>query len=132
MAHEPSAFVLDFQNAVQLVAADALFGRAQQMHGLHPLVQRNVAALEDRAHAHRELLPACAALFQTVANKAIRVFRAGLRANAIENVNTVRVAAVRAHRAVRPKDAFELRESRRFVIKVGLIQNRHGRIPVSL
>ena len=47
---------------MELVGADALLGASKQVDRLQPLVQRNVAALEDGADRDRELLAAVTAL----------------------------------------------------------------------
>jgi hypothetical protein len=79
----------------------------------------------DRADAHRELLPAIAALLQTVANQTFRVLLTCLGAHALEIVDAMHAAAMWAHRAVRPQHAFELGEGRSLIVEIGLIENRH-------
>ena len=59
---EPCRLVLDLKDAVQLVGADTLFAGAHEVDGLQPLRQRQVAFLEDRTNADRELLAAVGAL----------------------------------------------------------------------
>src|ERR1700739_470495 len=65
MAHEPCRLHGDFQRAAQLMAADALLARAEQERRLKPLVQRNVALLENSADLDGKLLAAGVTLFQT-------------------------------------------------------------------
>src|SRR5436190_11425418 len=62
VAHEPGALVGDAQHAAHLVGAHALLGGAQDEGRLQPLVQGDVAALENRADHDRELLAASLAL----------------------------------------------------------------------
>lgn len=73
MAHEPSRFQRDAERAMKLVAADTLLAAAQQERGLPPNMQRNVARLEHRPNAHRELLAAGVALLQADALAALLV-----------------------------------------------------------
>src|SRR4028119_2084629 len=61
MAHKPSGLEGDFKDAVKLIAADALLGRAHKVKSLEPLVHRYVAILEDRPDLHRERLIAVVA-----------------------------------------------------------------------
>ena len=55
MLHEPRRLVRDLKRAVQLVGAKSLLAAADQMSGLEPLVQLDVAALEYRSDRDREL-----------------------------------------------------------------------------
>ena len=75
------------------------------MDRLQPLVQRRVAVFEDGADAHRELLAAVPALLEAVALDAFRVLLAGLGADALERVDAIQAAAMRADRTIRPQDA---------------------------
>ena len=52
------------KRAVKLVAGDALLAAGQQIDGLQPQVQRDVALLEDGADLHAELLAAGVALVE--------------------------------------------------------------------
>src|SRR5665213_2122490 len=70
---EPSRLVLNFQNAVKLMGANALLAGRQQVNGLQALVQRDMGTLEYSANPHRELLPAAVALPQTMPESALRV-----------------------------------------------------------
>jgi hypothetical protein len=129
--HEPSRLIGDFQNAVKLMAADALLGTAQKVRRLKPLVQRDMRGLENRADANRELLPASAAFLQPVTDNTFGVLLARLGANALENVDLICVAAMRANRAVRPKQSLKTRKRCFFIVKVRLVENRHRRIPLT-
>ena len=55
MEHEPCRLLGDADLLRQLQARDALAGGHEQVHRVEPLVQRNVAALEDRACTDREI-----------------------------------------------------------------------------
>ena len=58
---EPSGLLRDPYLFRELKRGYALTRRDEQVHGINPLVQRDVAALEYRAGAHREVLPALVA-----------------------------------------------------------------------
>ena len=64
MAHVPRCFHMHAQGSAKLVCADAFLGRAQQIHGLKPDVQRRVAVLEDGADLDGEGLAAGVALIE--------------------------------------------------------------------
>ena len=115
----------DFQDAVKLMAADALLAGHHQVNGLQPLVQRNVAFFKDRANAHSELLAALCALFEAVALDAFRVLLGCFGANASQRIDLAAVAAVRADRTIGPDDAFDMRKGCGFVVHVRLGQNGH-------
>src|SRR4051794_18466926 len=57
---EPRRLVGHLERAVQLVRADTLLAGRKQVRGLKPLVDRNVAALKNRAYLAGELLLAVA------------------------------------------------------------------------
>ena len=132
VAQEPRGLVLDLQSALQLLRADALLGRTHQVDGLKPLVQGQVAFLEDGADADRELLAAGGALLEAVADHAFRVLLGGLRADALQVIDLADDAAVRARRLAIPDDAFDEFEGGGFIMKVGLGQNGHGGISLPL
>jgi len=56
MEHEPGGLLGDANFLGELHRADALAGRHQQIHGVEPLVQGDMAAFHDRARANREVL----------------------------------------------------------------------------
>src|SRR5207248_3217512 len=91
VAHEPGRLVGDLERTVKLVGAHALLGRADQVEGPEPLVQRDVTRLEDRPHSHGELLAALGTLPEPP-----RLVR--------QLVVLLVIAAMRADRAVRPAD----------------------------
>jgi len=76
--------------------------------------------LENSADLDRELLPALTALFQAVALYALWILLGRLTTYTGQNVDAlfISVSAMRADRAVRPDDAFQLFESFRFVVKI--------------
>jgi hypothetical protein len=105
--HEPRGFEGDAKGAVKLVRADALFGRANQMHRLKPQMQRDVARFEHGPHLHGKWLAALVALVKAHAS----AFASHLR-------DTVKAAAMRADWAVRPKRGLDKGESRFFILKM--------------
>ena len=68
------------------------------MHRLKEFVQRNAAVFEHGANLDRELLAALAALVEAVADALLRV--------RLDLGNALGATAMRAHRAIRPKNAF--------------------------
>jgi hypothetical protein len=127
MSQEPGRLVLHFQNAGQLVGADALLAGNHQVDGLQHFVQRHTGMLEHSADLDGELLAALTALFQAVANNAFRVLQAGLGAHAREIIDPAsNRSTVRADNAISPKDAFQKLESLGFIVEVRGRENRHG------
>ena len=82
---------------MELVALMPFLERAHQVDGLQPLVQRDVAALEDGADRDRELLAQCPHL--RTPGRVLLPFSV---------VDAIRRAAVRADRAVRPEHRFQM------------------------
>ena len=82
MREEPRALVSDFQNAVQLVGADALLPGHDQVNGLEHLVERDAGIVEHGAHLDGELLAAFTTLLDAVAKLAFGLLLAGLGAKA--------------------------------------------------
>lgn len=121
VGQEPRALVGDAEEAVDLVAAHALLGRAHEVGGLEHLRERDMGALEDGADLHRELL--AARLLSALAEA---------KAGFAEIVVLTHGAAVRAHRTLRPESRFKMGEGCFFAVKVGLGQDGHGqRAPMS-
>src|SRR5207249_288092 len=89
--HEPCGLVRHAERAMELVTAHAFLGRANEVRRQHPLVKRDLAALENGSDRHGELTTAVAAEQQT-----------GAVALAGQAVIAIRAAAVRADRAGRP------------------------------
>jgi len=97
MGQEPRRLVGRAEHAGELVRAHALLARAHQMERHDPLVERKMAALHHSADRDREGPPASIALEQ-----------AGPMALALQALHVVNLAAVRAERAVRPADTFQV------------------------
>lgn len=114
MGQEPSRFISDLKDAVQLMRADALFRRGHQINRLKHLVQRDMGAFKDRSDLDRKLLAAIRAFAKTDAGFAKIIMLAAQR------------AAMRADRTLGPKDAFEIFKGFGFIVKVELGQNGHG------
>ena len=90
--HEPSRLLRDPDLLGELHARDALAGRHKQIHRVNPLVQRNVAALEYRASAHRKVFLALVT--------AIEAF--------LPNRDALAQSADWAFRPIRPQTAFQI------------------------
>ena len=56
MRHKPRGFRGDAQSARELVARNALFGLAKQVHRLKPQIHRDVAILENSPNLHGDCL----------------------------------------------------------------------------
>jgi hypothetical protein len=104
--HEPRGLVRHAQRPHELVAADPPLAAAQQVRGLQPLVQRDVAGLEHRADRDGELALAGPAAAQALSA-------------ALHHRDPVLAAATRAHRTMRPQDRFQLRECGGLVVEIG-------------
>lgn len=84
MQHEPSRLLSDADLLRQLQAGDALAGRDQQVHRIEPFMQRNVAALKDRASTDREIkLAGVAAVEATLARGDVLFRFTGRAGNAL-------------------------------------------------
>jgi len=116
---------------VKLVRADPLLRAAKKVRSLKPLVQRNVRGLENRSDANCELFPANTALLQAVTNDPFRVLLARLGAYTFQGIDAFFVAALRANRAIRPKQRLKTRKRCFFIVKVRLVKNRHHRNPLT-
>ena len=101
MAHEPRRLVRDIQHPVQLVSADALLGRAHEVDGRQPLMEGNLAVLEDRPDRGGELALAAAALVE----RPDRVLAGGLPGDGVG----LGSAALGTLRPVGPAEALEER-----------------------
>jgi hypothetical protein len=93
--HEPRRLERYAEDAMKLVTADALFGRAEKVDSLQPLVHGHMAVLKDRPDLDRERLTAGCALAEAQAS-----------ALSFEGVGAPYHAAARAHGAVRPELGF--------------------------
>ncbi len=118
VSKEPRALVGDFQNAVELMGADALLAAGHQIDGLHSLVKREAHVFEHRADLDRELLLAVTTAPQANTNA---LFRARLYLR-----DAIHAATVRANRLTSPNDLFEVGESGFFTVKLRTGKGRHG------
>ena len=120
MRHEPRRLVADAQHAVELVSADTFLAGAQQVHGVDPLVQRNLGTLQDGADGDRELLTAGVALDDTIAVR-----------NAVKPGDTLDFATVRANRPVGPVDRLQMLTGSVVIEKGGVVHVAHGIVSCS-
>ena len=107
MGEKPGALVGDFENAVELMGAHAFLGTAHQMHGLNAFMKRQAHMLEDRADLHGELFAAVIAFLE-----------ADTVSLALERLDAIGAAAMRAYRTVRPNDGLQKLKSGGFVVEV--------------
>jgi len=98
---------------VKLVSAHTLLAGTEKMERHQPLVQRNVAAFEDRSYGDTELLPAGPAVEQAAPSVPLRAFLVG------QSRGFVQDAAVGADRTVRPALRFEVFPCLIRVLKMG-------------
>src|SRR6185312_1919862 len=123
MRQEPRGFHAALKHPLDLAGRNAFLAGAHQVDHLKPQVKRKVAILEDGSHADGEGATASVALA-----------KAGAAALALQPANAIRVAipAMRANRALRPKQRFDIRERGFLIVEVGSAQNRlsHGYSPV--
>ena len=115
--HEPSGLEGDAENAVELVAGNALLAASDQVHRLKPEAHSNLAVLKNGADLHGEGLAALVALV-----------RANPGALALHLGNALHAATVRADGAVRPKARLNVSVGRFFVVEMRGGQIRHGRL----
>lgn len=107
-AQMPRGFQPATERALKLAGRKAFLAGAEQMDGLKPQPQRKVAILENRSDAHRERLPASVALAQA---------RTGRLALQAADLGRVRIPAMGARRASRPKLGLDVGEGRVFVVE---------------
>src|SRR4051794_31816083 len=101
---------------MELMGTDTFLAGRQQVCGLEPLVQRNLAVFENRVDGHSELLAALIAPQKTLTSR--------LALNAMNAIGSD-VPAVRAYGAVPPNDAFKPLVGRFFVVKMRFGQDAH-------
>jgi hypothetical protein len=107
MGHEPSGFQGHTHSPVDLVAADPLLARCDEVNGLEPNVQRDMAGFEYGPDLHSEWRHAGVALPETRAS--------GL---AVESLGSVEHAAFRANRPIWPEPCFEEAEGGWLILEV--------------
>lgn len=110
--HEPCGLVGHTQNPVQLVAAHALLGRAEQIDRLQPDIQLDLGTLKDCPNGHGKRFAAVTALVEAFAGR-IPIKRVMLLAHN---------AAMRAYRAIRPADGFKVLAGLVGALEMGLVQ----------
>ena len=113
--HEPRGLVSHSERAVQLVRRHAFFAAADKAKRERPFVQRDMARLHDGAGRYRE---------RAVARIAMN--EAGAMRLAVEAVDLLNLAAVRAKGSVRPADRLEMLPRFGFVGKDGIGQVHGG------
>lgn len=104
--HEPSRFVGHAEHPVELVARHSLFGGAEKMRSENPLMERNLGTLKHGSHGHRVLLAAMPA--EQDASPVRLALKAAL---------AIRATAMRAYRAIRPAEGFQMLSGGLFVVK---------------
>ena len=102
--HKPSRLIGYAERSMNLMAAHALLGSADQIDGMNPMIQRNVRILKDRADSYGKLLAAFTAFIKTLPSWFTRL---RLRN---DRIGLVRFA-MRANRTVWPKDIFKVSAS---------------------
>jgi len=110
----PRSFHAHAKGALKLAGADAFLRRAHEIHRLKPDAKRRVAVLENGAHLDGKGLAALVALAKP---------NAGGLAIQLADLGRVRVAAVRAYRAVRPQKRLNVAIGGGFVVEVRGIEN---------
>ena len=118
VVHE-CGFQTNAKGPVQLVAADPFLAVAHQEGALEPDVQPDMVLFENGADLDRELLPAIVALPQPYTGRP-----------ASEAAAVIDAATMRADRALRPENAFQLRKGGGFVVEARLVENAHDRLPI--
>src|SRR5579859_1726225 len=104
---EPRGLLRDADLLRQLQRRDSLAGSHQQVHGVEPLVQRNLATLKDGASANGEVKIAASV--------------AAVEPNPLARRNPFTALAVRTDHAVRPEARFQIEPSG-FLVREGLKQ----------
>ena len=125
MTNKLSSLQVYLKNAGQWARADTFFAAAKKVEGLKPLAQRQMARLTDRPYPYREWLQTLAVHLEPVAVEPFWVLLVLLSARSFEHMDFLPASAVRAYRAIRPDDATGGFESRRSLLEMGLIQDRH-------
>lgn len=105
---------------MDLVRADTLFGGCEQVRGLEPLMELNVAPLENGANRDRKFALAGAAAPQA-------------SATALDQRNPIKAATTRAKRPLWPDNRLQPGDCSRFIVKMRRGKNAHTypRIPLT-
>jgi hypothetical protein len=103
---KPSGLEGHPKGAMELLGADALLAGTQQVHGLQPNVQRDVARLHDGANGRSEWLAA-------------RVAFAGSEPGRLplQTPDPIALTTTRADGAIRPNALFDKCQGGRFIMK---------------
>lgn len=119
MSHEPSSLEGHAQSPVELVGADTLLAGRNQEDGLQPEAQGDMAGLENGPDLDGKGLAAVVALIGAYAG-----------ALAAHLADTLKAAAMRAYRAIRPDASLYILVGRFFVVELGFGKNAHGCSPI--
>jgi hypothetical protein len=117
VGHEPGGLVGDAKRTMNLMAADALLRRREQMRCEQPFGQADLGSLEHGAHGHGVLFTAGHALLQ-----------AGAVGFAIECIRAFRRAAMWAYRTIRPAEPFQVFAGFGVVVELRGVESVHDRI----
>jgi homoserine dehydrogenase len=94
--HEPCCLESDAQDAVELVARNALLAAGNKIHCLKPYIHGDVRGFEDGADFYRERLAAL-----------VTLVGANAGAFAVHLRNTIYAATMTANRTIRPQALFD-------------------------
>jgi hypothetical protein len=115
--HEPRRLERHTKGPVELVGADALLAGAEQVEGHQPLVEWNMAALENGALGDAEELPAVPTLPS-----------ARLRAGTLQLHDPIGRATVRAHRAIGPEMDLDEQPGCFLIMEMRGFEHGHGNL----
>lgn len=118
---KPCALIGDFEDAMELMGADALLAARHQVGRLKHLVERDARVLEHGADLGGELTLAIATAMKADTDALGRV--------GLDLGYAINAAAMRAYGNAAPDDGFEVRESRFLVMKMGSGKNGHRLAP---
>jgi hypothetical protein len=112
MGKEPSGLHAAREHPLNLAGRNALLAGAHQMDNLKPKMKLQVRGLKNGSHPHSEGLLA-----------GIALVKADASSFALKPANPIRATAMAANRAIRPKLALNISESRFFVLEMGRVEN---------
>src|SRR5579883_2874537 len=111
--HEPCGFVSNLQCAMELMRANSFFAGGHQVCGLKPLMQLDMAALENGAYGDGEFPFARSAAAQP-------------SPTTLDHRDAIKAAATRAVRTIGPNDCLKARNRGLFIVEMRLRKQRHG------
>jgi hypothetical protein len=117
VSKKPRCFHTARKHPLNLTGRDALLARAHEIENLKPKVQRKMGVLKDSSLPDGELAFALIASMKAKAS--------GLAFH-LANALRIRVPAMRAYRAVRPKLALDICKGSGFVIEAGIVKSGFG------